>query len=185
MVARSLWLRRIAASWGKAPIAWLTGVRRVGKTTLARQLPHVRWLNCDLPSSRDLLRDPEAFFASLTEAAIVLDEVHQLPDPSSVLKIAADEYPKLRVLATGSSTLAATSKFRDALTGRKRAVHLVPVLYEELAAFGVRDVKTRLLHGGLPPMLLSKAHDPEAYVEWLDSYLAPGAPKPFPIQQRG
>lgn len=185
MVGRPRWVARIAASWGKAPIAWLTGVRRVGKTTLARQLPNVRWLNCDLPSSRDLLRDPEAFFASLTETAIVLDEVHQLPDPSLVLKIAADEFPKLRVLATGSSTLAATSKFRDALTGRKRAVHLVPVLHEELAAFGVRDVRTRLLHGGLPPMLLSEAHDPEAYVEWLDSYWARDVQELFHVEKRG
>jgi predicted AAA+ superfamily ATPase len=100
----------------RAPIVWLTGVRRAGKTTLARQLAGARWVNCDLPSSHDLLADPEAFFRSLDEPAVVLDEVHQLADPSRVLKIAADEFPKLRVLATGSSTLAPTSKFRDALT---------------------------------------------------------------------
>jgi len=51
---------------------------------------------------------------------LILDEIHQLSDPSRVLKIAADEFPKLRVLATGSSTLAASKKFRDTLTGRKR-----------------------------------------------------------------
>ena len=59
------------------------------------------------------------------------DEVHRLADPSLLLKIAADEYPGLRILATGSSTLAATGKFRDSLTGRKRAVQLYPVLWEE------------------------------------------------------
>ena len=45
-------------------------------------------------------------------------------------------FPHLRILATGSSTLAASKKFRGTLAGRKREVHLVPVLWSELAAFG-------------------------------------------------
>lgn len=84
----------------------------------------------------------------------MLDEVHQLPDPSRILKIAADAFPELRVLATGSSTLAATHKFRDSLTERKRAVEMVPVLAEETGSFGVSDLENRLLRGGLPPALL-------------------------------
>ena len=52
---------------------------------------------------------------------LILDEVHHLDDPSRLLKIAADAYPNLKVLATGSSTLAATRKFRDSPTGRKQA----------------------------------------------------------------
>lgn len=184
MVLRPLWIRRVEAAWSRAPIAWLTGVRRTGKTTLARQLPHARWLNCDLPSTRDLLRDPEALFDSTKEPAIVLDEVHQLPDPSAVLKIAADEFPKLRVLATGSSTLAATSKFKDTLTGRKRSVHLVPVLYEELESFlGAIDLRRRLLHGGLPAMLLGE-HEPDAYAEWLDSFYARDVQELFRVEKR-
>ena len=81
---------------------------------------------------------------------LILDEVHQLPDPSRLLKTAADAFPNLKVLATGPSTLAATAKFRDSLTGRKREVALTPVLPEELPAFGVSDIQVRLLRGGLP-----------------------------------
>lgn len=103
---------------------------------------------------------------------VVLDEVHQLADPSRLLKIAADAFPNLKILATGSSTLAATAKFRDSLTGRKRVVELTPVLAEELPAFGVLDVKDRLFRGGLPQALLSETEDPEFYGEWLDSYYA-------------
>jgi hypothetical protein len=72
----------------------------------------------------------------LKKRFVVFDEVHPLPVPSRLLKIGADAFPHLRILATGSSTLEATTKFRDALTGRKRVVELVPVLYEELPAFG-------------------------------------------------
>jgi len=50
--------------------------------------------------------------------------------------IGADEFPRLQILATGSSTLAATQKFRDSLTGRKRVVEFVPVLPEALPACG-------------------------------------------------
>jgi predicted AAA+ superfamily ATPase len=97
-------------AWRQAPILWLTGVRRAGKTVLARSLPEAEYLNCDLPSSAMRLADPEGFFRALDKPLLILDEVHQLPDPSRLLKIAADAYPDLKVLATGSSTLAATTK---------------------------------------------------------------------------
>src|SRR5204862_6766999 len=115
MLPRPVWEARLAEAHRRAPIAWLTGVRRVGKTTLVRSLPDALYLDCDLPSVAEPLRDPEAFLASVTASRLILDEVHQLPDPSRLLKIAADHHPRLRVIATGSSTLAATPQFRDRL----------------------------------------------------------------------
>jgi predicted AAA+ superfamily ATPase len=170
---RPFWQSRLELAWKQAPIAWLAGVRRSGKTTLARSLGDGRalYVNCDLPAAVESLRDPALFFRHCDRPIVVLDEIHQLPDPSRVLKIAADEFPDLRVLATGSSTLAASHKFRDTLTGRKRLVHLVPVLTTELAAFGV-TLPRRLYHGGLPPALLAEAKEPSFYREWLDSFFA-------------
>ena len=101
----------------------------------------------------------------------VFDEVHQLRDPARVLKIGADSFPKLKILATGSSTLAASKKFRDTLTGRKRLVHLTPVLWDELEAFDA-PLSQRLFHGGLPPALLAPSKKPAFYREWLDSFFA-------------
>ncbi len=184
MVERPLWKQRVVATWEHVPVVWLTGVRRAGKTVLARSLGDVEFVNCDLPGSVERLRDPESFFRSVKLPRVVLDEVHQLPDPSRVLKIAADVFPKLQVLATGSSTLAATQKFRDSLTGRKRSVHLTPVLFEELEAFGVRDIGERLLRGGLPPALLAKTHSPEFYAEWMDSYFSRDVQELFRLGKR-
>jgi predicted AAA+ superfamily ATPase len=154
-------------------VAWLSGVRRVGKTTIARSLgeDRVRWVNCDLPQVEEIVRDTLFFFRSVTEPILVLDEVHRLEDPARLLKVGADEFPDLRILATGSSTLAATRKFSDTLTGRKRVVHLLPVLWSELSAFGV-SLQDRLHRGGLPPALLASEKSPEFYREWLDSYFA-------------
>ncbi|MSU49527.1 MAG: ATP-binding protein [Opitutus sp.] len=184
MIERPLWHERLRHAWRQAPIVWLTGPRRVGKTVLAQSLPDTEFLNCDLPGVAERLRDPEGFFRSVKTRFVVLDEVHQLPDPSRLLKIGADEFPRLKILATGSSTLAATQKFRDSLTGRKRVVQFVPVLHEELPAFGVADTSERLLRGGLPPALLSAEPNPEFYGEWLDSYFARDVQELFRLEKR-
>jgi len=80
-------------------IAWLSGVRQVGKTTLAQCLDGAMYLSCDLPSSADRIADPEGFLRSVEAPVLILDEIHQFPDPSRLLKIAADAFLHLRVLA--------------------------------------------------------------------------------------
>jgi predicted AAA+ superfamily ATPase len=184
MIDRPFWTERLAVAWKQAPIVWLTGPRRTGKTVLAQSLPNAEFLNCDLPSVAERLSDAESFYRSVRKRVVVFDEVHQLPDPSRLLKIGADGFPKLKILATGSSTLAATQKFRDSLTGRKRVVELVPVLHEELPAFGVTDLRERLLRGGLPPALLAGERSPEFYAEWQDSYFARDVQELFRLEKR-
>ncbi|MBX3279408.1 MAG: ATP-binding protein [Acidobacteria bacterium] len=173
MIDRPFWLKRIESAWDEAPIAWLCGVRRAGKTTLAESLGAERifYVNCDLPVVEEMVRDPQLFFRSLTAPIVVFDEIHQLRDPTRLLKIGADMFPELKLLATGSSTLAASRKFRDTLTGRKRLVHLTPVLWDELDAFGA-TLQQRLYHGGLPPALLAESKKPSFYREWMDSFFA-------------
>ncbi len=183
-VPRPFWADQVRDAWRRVPIVWLSGVRRVGKTTLARSIPNALYLNCDLPSTVDRLADPERFLGGLESPVLILDEIHQLADPSRLLKIAADAFPAVKVLATGSSTLAATQKFRDALTGRKQTVHLQPVLLHELAAFGVKDLRRRLLAGGLPAALLAPERLPEIYAEWLDSYFARDVQELFRVEKR-
>ncbi len=185
MIDRPIWHKRLEKGWKQVSVVWLTGVRRVGKTVLAQSLPDAEFLNCDLPSTAERLRDPEQFFRLAKAKTIILDEVHQLRDPSQMLKIAADAFPELKVLATGSSTLAATQKFRDSLTGRKRTVELVPILTEELPAFGVTDIRDRLLRGGLPDALLAQDRPVDFYNEWMDSYFARDVQELFRLEKRG
>ena len=186
MIQRPFWIQRIQNAWKKRSLVWLSGVRRVGKTTLARMIDSAVYLNCDLPSAQRQLEDPEFFYDSLPQNAIVIfDEIHRLTDPSMVLKIATDAYPHLRVLATGSSTLTASRKFRDSLTGRKIQIHLPPVIWPECTEeFQVKDLNKRLIHGGLPEMLLSQQYDPDFYAEWIDSYYARDIQELFAIRNR-
>jgi predicted AAA+ superfamily ATPase len=182
MIKRPQWQRRIHEAWKETPIVWLSGVRRSGKTTLAQSLgssEEVLYVNCDLPVTEDRLDDPELFFRSCEKPIVVFDEIHQLSDPSRILKIGADVFPRLKILATGSSTLAASRKFRDTLTGRKRLVHLVPVLWTELEMFSCQDITRRFFQGGLPPALLAASKHSSLYREWLDSFFARDVQKLF------
>lgn len=173
MIARPFWHQRLASAWREAPIIWLCGVRRCGKTTLAESLGAERtlYVNCDLPTTEEMVREPQVFFRSCAKPTVIFDEIHQLRDPTRLLKIGADLFPKLKILATGSSTLAASKKFRDTLTGRKRVVHLLPVLFAELENFGA-TLPERLHRGGLPQALLSDEKRPSFFREWMDSFFA-------------
>ena len=121
MIERPFWINQIEQSWREVPIVWLAGVRRAGKTFLAQSLGSERmiFVNCDLPIVSEMVSYPELFYRNCDKPLVVFDEVHQLKDPSLVLKIGADLFPEIRILATGSSTLAVSSRFRDRLTGRK------------------------------------------------------------------
>ena len=120
MVQRRFWQRLVEQAWGERSVVWLAGVRRVGKTFLCQSLHNIEYFDCELPRTRQMMEDPQAFLDGLDGRRVVLDESHRLANPSELLKIAADHYPNTRVLATGSSTLGASAKFKDTLAGRKR-----------------------------------------------------------------
>jgi uncharacterized protein len=174
MIERPFWKNRIYEAWREVPIVWLAGVRRSGKTTLAQSLGNDQalYLNCDLPVVSDMVFNPELFFRNISQRIVIFDEIHQLSDPGRLLKIGADAFPGVKILATGSSTLSASKKFRDTLTGRKRIVHLTPVLWDELDDFKGAPLLKRIYHGGIPQPLLADSKPFGFYREWMDSFFA-------------
>ncbi len=183
MVYRTFWLSRIEEAWKHRPVVWLSGVRRSGKTVLSRSFSDVEYFDCELPRVRREMEDPEGFLNRLEGRRIVLDEVHRLPNPSELLKIAADHHPATRVLATGSSTLEASKKFRDTLSGRKTEIRLTPLMTADLRDFGREDFEHRLLRGGLPPFFLSAAFPESDFQEWMDSYWAKDIQELFRLER--
>lgn len=93
MVQRRFWLDLIERAWRTRSVIWLSGVRRVGKTCLCQSLPNVEYFDCELPRTRRMLVDPQSFLDGLRGRRIVLDEINRLPNPSELLKIAADHAP--------------------------------------------------------------------------------------------
>lgn len=149
MVIRRHWIQRVEAAWDRRSVVWLHGVRRIGKTTLCKSLDDMVHFDCEMPSVRRQLDEPERFFGDLRGARVAVDEIHRLPRASEILKIAADHFADIRVIATGSFTLAAKAKLADTLTGRKTSVWLTPLMSDGLRDFQAERLTDRLWYGGI------------------------------------
>jgi predicted AAA+ superfamily ATPase len=184
MVKRHFWIDRLEEAWKRRSVVWLSGVRRAGKTFLSQSLRDVEYFDCELPRVRRMIDDPEGFLQGNRGRRIVLDEIHRLERPSEVLKIAADHFPDTRILATGSSTLGASARFRDTLAGRKAELWLTPMTTQDLKDFGRVDLRHRFLHGGLPPFFLEKELPERDFQEWMDAYWAKDIQELFRLERR-
>ncbi|MCU0857667.1 MAG: AAA family ATPase, partial [Pontiellaceae bacterium] len=77
------------------PALALLGPRQCGKSTLARHLlkdfPEAVYLDVELPSDRNKLRDPEAFLKMHSSRLVCIDEVQRVPDLFAVLRSLIDQ----------------------------------------------------------------------------------------------
>jgi hypothetical protein len=184
MVKRHFWIDRLEGAWKRRSVVWLSGVRRAGKTFLAQSLRDIEYFDCELPRVRRIIDDPEGFLQDNRGRRIVLDEIHRLERPSEILKIAADHFPDTPILATGSSTLGASARFRDTLAGRKEELWLTPMTTGDLKDFAGGDLRHRFLHGGLPPFFLEKELPERDFQEWMDAYWAKDIQELFRLERR-
>jgi len=183
MIERPFWKNQLIQTWEHRSVIWVSGVRRVGKTSLCQTL-NAEYFDCELPRVRHLFADPEALLHKLKGKRVIFDEIQRLENPSEILKIAADHYPDVKIVATGSSILGASTKFGDTLTGRKAELWLTPLLVEELEQFGNADLQHRFLYGGLPPFFLSPMLPEKDFSEWLDSFWAKDIQELFRLEKR-
>ena len=155
----------------------LYGARRVGKTTLVKQLltnhadKRTRYLNCDLLSVRRALEVEEATTLKAflgDQELVVLDEAQQIPNIGRILKILVDEFPAMQVIATGSSSFSLVNQTAEPLTGRMYRFELYPLALQELAGNqGYSAVEPRLdflLRYGTYPSIVDLAEH-EARIE--------------------
>ena len=184
LIKRPFWQKLIEQAWQQRNVVWLMGIRRVGKTSLCLSLPNIEYFDCERPRVRQLLDDSEGFLTEHKGKRIVLDEIHRLENPSEVLKIAADHFPDVKIIATGSSTLGASKKFRDTLTGRKKEIWLTPLLLQEMHAFGNENLRHRLSFGGLPSFFSADQFPDSEFHEWIDAYWAKDIQELFSVGKR-
>ncbi len=124
-------------------VALLFGTRRVGKTTLLNEVINyynVRrekslLINCDTvrgQKSLDTTDDQE--LANLVKDIDILavDEAQNVESIGKTLKIIHDVFPKVKVIATGSSSFDLANKTGEPLVGRMRQFLLYPFSAEEL-----------------------------------------------------
>jgi uncharacterized protein len=184
MVKRHFWLKKITEGLQKRSVLWLSGVRRVGKTVLCKSLPDIEYFDCELHRVRKMMEDPQSFLENIKGQTVVMDEVHRLSNPSEILKIAADHFPETKIVATGSSPLGTSAKFKDTLAGRKYELWLTPMITEDLQDFKQTDLSHRFLHGGLPPFFMAKVFPERDFQEWMDAFWAKDILELFKLERR-
>lgn len=131
--------QQLYASIGKKPVIILYGARQVGKTTLIKSLltkfSKTLYLQGDDPKDALLLGHRSA--KELSELVsgyelVVIDEAQRVEDIGITLKLIADNVPKVRVIALGSSSFELANKLNEPLTGRNRKFYLYPLSIVEL-----------------------------------------------------
>jgi len=125
MITRLL-KKNINQSLFKGKTIVLYGARQVGKTTLVQDIlrdfkDEGRYLNCEILSVEENLKDPEpdklkAFLGSYK--LIVLDEAQNIPNTGKILKVISDTLVDLQIIAIGSSSFDLASKAAEPMTGR-------------------------------------------------------------------
>jgi hypothetical protein len=183
MKKRLFWLKRIEDHWRRS-VLWISGVRRVGKTCLCQTIADVHYFDCELPRVRRMMEDPEGFWSGLRRQRVVMDEIHRLGNPSEMLKIAADHYPDIKIIATGSYRLGASAKFKDTLSGRKTDFWLTPMMSADLKDFGNDNLSHRLLRGGMPPFFMDDELPERDFQEWMDAFWAKDIQELFRLERR-
>lgn len=138
----------------KGRVILLYGARRVGKTTLVKQIltrypdKKTRYINCDDLTNQRILGIQEALAlkAFLGEQdLLVLDEAQNVPNIGKTLKILVDTYPEMQIIASGSSSFDLANKAAEPMTGRIYPFTLYPLSLQELAGnSGLIEIEPRL-----------------------------------------
>ena len=147
----------------KGKIIILYGARQVGKTTLVKRIPHSLYLNCDEPDIKDALTSKtstelKSFIGN--NKLVVIDEAQRVKDIGLTLKLLADNFPDIQVIATGSSSFELSDRIIEPLTGRKLEFYLYPLSIEELGSIYSdleinRLLENRIIYGMYPDIILN------------------------------
>jgi predicted AAA+ superfamily ATPase len=125
----------------KGRVVVIYGPRQVGKTTLVKIIQQNQsavksvYFNCDEPDIRIALTDKTSTELKLflgDNKLVILDEAQRVKNIGLTLKLLADNYPQMQIIATGSSSFDLSNQIFEPLTGRKIEFLLYPFSFAEL-----------------------------------------------------
>jgi len=183
MIQRKL-TEQIKAKLNNKKALIIYGARQTGKTTLIKNIlpeisENVLYLNGDDSDVRELFSS----YSSTQLKAIIgkndvvfIDEAQRIKEIGLIIKIIVDNFPDIKVIATGSSSFELLSNISEPLTGRKYEFLLYPLSFGEMVAHhGLLDesrlLEHRLLYGYYPEIVTSAGEEVELLKLLADSYL--------------
>lgn len=182
MITRSIEQRIRKQLFGGRAIV-IMGARRVGKTTLFRELleseDNVLWMSGDEPDVRGLFENITStrLKAIIGNARlVVIDEAQRITDIGIKLKLITDQMPEVQLLASGSSSFDLANKISEPLTGRKWEYKLFPLSFAELVGETnlleeKRMIPHRMVYGSYPDVVTHQGDEIAILRELTQSYL--------------
>lgn len=166
----------------------ILGSRQVGKTTLLKD--YLTTINKTIKYKLDVgddIRIQELInsmnFSKIKEyikgyELIAIDEAQKIRNIGQGLKIMVDQFPGIKIIATGSSSFELSGQIGEPLTGRKITLILYPVSQIELSnLYNDYELKTRLeeylIYGSYPEVVVSDMFEEKKRIlnEIVGSYL--------------
>lgn len=177
------------------------GPRRVGKTTVARQIlteapaAEQLYLNCDEMVTADALKPTSlaALERVIGQAKrIVIDEAQRVENIGLTLKLLIDSHPELDIIATGSSSFDLAGKVKEPLTGRAYEFMLTPLSLAEIKTYfhysdlQMQTLVPRLLRFGSYPgiVLTDDSRADEEVVSLANNYVYKDSLELVELRQR-
>ncbi len=133
-------------------IICLTGLRRVGKTTLLKKIIQ-DYLDADFDQSkiiyfsfeeyrdidiRDILKEYKDLFLIerlVDKYVLILDEIQKLKDWENKIKAIYDQYPNIKIIITGSESTFIRTRSKETLAGRMFEFKINPLSFKEFLIF--------------------------------------------------
>lgn len=151
----------------KQKVIIIFGARRVGKTTLSKQIlsdenlkgKKTVYFNAEfLEVSRVFsIPDPVQLKLAIGNAnLVVIDEAQHIENIGFILKVLVDTFPDIQVIATGSSSFDLNNKIGEPLVGRAKYFHLNPLSILEIAKNYIEKlswIEKMLIYGGYPSII--------------------------------
>jgi len=147
----------------------ILGARQVGKTTLIKKLPLLKFINlADEDVFISYAKDPAKLIREVRamkgKGIIAIDEVQRVPKILNAIQVLIDEKAPFRFILTGSSARKLKRGHANLLPGRIIIEHLDPLTIEEM---GSRfNIERAMSLGCLPGIYFDK----EAGASLLESY---------------
>jgi len=138
-------------------ILLLFGPRQVGKTTLVKEIlkkypEESSYYDCLDPFFNEKFSGKSiSEFQHIIQGKkiLVLDEAQSVRNIGVTLKLLHDHFPKLQIIATGSSSFELANMVNEPLTGRKRTFCLYPLSVSEI----VQDSSSMAIQAQIPHFL--------------------------------
>ena len=156
------------------PVLTITGSRQTGKTTLARAIFDLPYVNLEAPDQRNFATDDPRGFLGAYPDGVIIDEVQRVPELTSYIQVIVDERRgNSQFVLTGSQNFSIREALSQSLAGRTAILNLMPLSIPELNLTDLPqlDIDSRLRQGGFPRIVDQQLNPTQFHRDYVATYV--------------